>query len=70
MDLKKIRNSIAHHGVLATYEEAKDCLEFSYKILSKMLEEECQSILDSVGEGLSEHISLASTGESSIIYKT
>ena len=70
MDLKKIRNNIAHKGVLATKEEAKDCLEFSYKTLSKMLEEECQSILDSVEEGLSEHISLASTGESSIIYKT
>ena len=67
--LKKIRNKFAHDGKSVTEEQAKDCLIFSYNILNKMLDEECQSILDSLGEHLSEHISLASTGESIIIYK-
>jgi len=69
MKSKKIRNSVAHHGILVTEEQAKDCLIFSYNILNKMLDEECPSILASLGEHLSEHISLASTGESIIIYK-
>jgi hypothetical protein len=69
MKLKKIGNNVAHHGILVTKEQAKDCLKFSYNILRKMLDEECQSILDSLGKHLTEHISLASTGESSIIYR-
>ena len=69
MKSKKIRNSVAHHGILVTEEQAKDCLIFSYNILNKMLDEECQSILASLREHLSEHISLASTGESIIIYE-
>lgn len=67
MDLKKIRNNISHKGVLATKKEAKDCLKFSYIVLSKMLDEECQNILDNLDEHPKEYISLASTGESSII---
>ena len=69
MKSKKIINNVTHHGILVTKEQAKDCLEFSYNILRKMLDEEYQSISDSLGEDLLEHISLASTGELTIIYK-